>query len=205
MKHGLIAGAAVPVRPLMNDPELQELVADQYGMLVPENELKPVALRPTPTTFEFSVSDQLFDFAEKHHIQMRGHTLVWHGSVPAWVRDNTGQLDLHDVMVEHIRTVVGRYKGRICSWDVVNEAILPSDKEPNGFRKTVWYSAVGPEYIDLAFRTAREADPHSKLVYNVYSVEYDNDEQAEKRRDIPAMIPHMKDNKVPIDAVDPRT
>jgi endo-1,4-beta-xylanase len=185
----------------MNDPVLQELVANQYGILVPENELKPVGLRPSPTTYDFSVSDQIFDFAEKHHLQMRGHTLVWHGSVPAWVRNNAGQLNLRDVMVDHIRTVVGRYKGRVHSWDVVNEAILPSDKEPGGLRKTVWYNAIGPEYIDLAYRTAREADPHVKLCYNDYGVEYNNEQQAEKRRDILALVRHMKDNKVPIDAV----
>lgn len=202
VKHGLLAtGAAVPVRPLMNDPVLQELVVDQYGILVPENELKPVGLRPTATTYDFSVSDQLFDFAEKHKMLMRGHTLVWHGSVPAWVRNNTGQLNLRDAMVDHIRTVAGRYKGRLYSWDVVNEAIQPSDKEPGGLRKTVWYNAMGPEYIDLAYRTAREADPHAKLVYNDYSLEYDNDEQAEKRRDVLALLRHMQDNKVPIDAV----
>ena len=201
VKHGLIAGAAVPVRPLMNDPVFQELVADQYGMLVPENELKPVGLRPSATEFDFSVSDQLFDFAEKHHMQMRGHTLVWHGSVPAWVRNNNGQLNLKDVMIEHIQKVAGHYKGRLYSWDVVNEAILPSDKEPGGFRKTVWYNAMGPEYIDIAFRTAHEADPHAKLVYNDYSLEYDNEEQAEKRKDVLALVRHLKDTKVPIDAV----
>ena len=202
VKHRLVAaGAAVPVRPLMNDPVLQELVADQYGMLVPENELKPVALRPTATTYDFSVADQLFDFAEKHKMMMRGHTLVWHGSVPRWVRDGAGTLNLRDVMVDHIRTVAGHYKGRLYSWDVVNEAIQPSDKQPGGLRKTVWYNAMGPEYLDLAYRTAREADPHAKLVYNDYSLEYDNDEQAEKRQDVLTLLRHFQDTKVPIDAV----
>ena len=201
VKHGLIAGAAVPVRPLMNDPVLQELVAEQYGILVPENELKPRGLRPSPTTYDFSVSDQLFDFAEKHKMLVRGHTLVWHGSVPDWVRTNAAQLNLRDVMVDHIRTVMSRYKGRVQSWDVVNEAIQPTDGEPNGMRKTVWYKAMGMEYIDLAYRSAREADPHAKLSYNDYGVEYDNEEQAERRRDVLALLRRMQQNKVPIDAV----
>ena len=96
---------------------------------------------------------------------------------------------------------MGRYRGRVQSWDVVNEAILPSDNQPNGLRKSFWYDAVGPDYIELAYRTARDADPHAKLAYNDYSVEYDDDEQAERRRQILALLRRMQQNKVPLDAV----
>lgn len=200
-RSGLLAGAAIPVRGLQSDPVFQELVADQYGILVPENELKMVALRPSADKYDFSASDALFAFAKEHGLKMRGHTLVWHGSVPQWVRQQSSTLDLHKVMVEHIQTVMGRYRGQVQAWDVVNEAILPSDGEPNGMRKTVWYNAMGPEYIHIAFRTAREADPNAKLTYNDYGVEYDKEEHAERRRQVLALVRRMQAAKVPIDAV----
>ena len=200
-KFKILAGAAVPVRALQADPVFQELVADQYGILVPENELKMVALRPSLDKFDFTASDALLAFTKQHGMKLRGHTLVWHGSVPQWVRQQSSTLDLRKVMVEHIQTVMGHYKGQIQAWDVVNEAILPSDGDPNGMRKTVWFNAMGPEYIDLAFRTAREADPNAKLSYNDYGVEYDKEDQAEKRRLILAMVRKMKAANVPIDAI----
>jgi endo-1,4-beta-xylanase len=96
---------------------------------------------------------------------------------------------------------MGRYRGRVQSWDVVNEAILPKDGMPGGLRKSLWYDRVGPDYVDLAFRTAREADPQAKLTYNDYGVEYDNTEQAERRRLILDLLRGMQARKVPLDAV----
>ena len=154
-----MAGAAVAMRGLENDSALRDLVAEQYAITVPENELKWIALRPTATGYDFSASDALFAFAATHHMMVRGHTLVWHNSVPEWLRSGATQRDVRQLLVEHIRTVVGRYRGRVHSWDVVNEAILPADGQPDGLRKSFWYDAVGPDYIQrLAYRAAREAD-----------------------------------------------
>jgi endo-1,4-beta-xylanase len=200
-RHGLIAGAAVVVNGLEGDPALQELVAEQYGILVPEGELKWRALRPSATEYDFAASDALFTFAAKHHMLVRGHTLVWHNSVPDWLSKGTSRLDVRKLLVDHIRTVVGRYRGRVHSWDVVNEAILPGDAQPNALRKSFWYDAIGPDYIDLAYRTARGADPHAKLTYNDYGVEYDSDENAERRKHILALVRRMQQNGVPLDAV----
>jgi endo-1,4-beta-xylanase len=197
----MIAGAAVVVRALERDPALQELIAEQYGILVPEGELKWRALRPTATAYDFTVSDALFDFAAKHHMLVRGHTLVWHNSVPDWLRNPASGPDVRQLLVDHIKTVVGRYRGRVHSWDVVNEAILPADAQPNGLRKSFWYDAIGPDYLDLAYRTAREADPHAKLTYNDYGVEYDSDDNADRRKHILALLERMQQNKVPLDAV----
>ena len=199
--HGLIAGPALAIRALEKDPAMQELIADQYGILVPENDLKWRALRPTRNDYDFAASDALFAFAAKHKMLVRAHTLVWHNSVPDWLRDPANRSDARQLLVDHIRTVVGRFRGRVHSWDVVNEAILPSDGLPNGLRKSFWYESVGPDYIELAFRTAREADPHAKLTYNDYGVEYDSEEQTERRKNILALLRRLQDNKVPLDAV----
>jgi len=200
-RHGVIAGAALVVHELESDPVLQQLVTQQFAILVPEGELKWRALRPTATTYNFAASDALFAFAAKHGMQVRGHTLAWHNSVPDWLSKNPTQYDVRQLLVDHIRTVVGRYKGRVHSWDVVNEAILPADGQPGGLRKSFWYQNIGEGYIELAHRAAREADPHVKLCYNDYGVEYDNDESAERRRLILALLERLQKNNVPLDAV----
>ncbi len=199
--HGLMAGAAVVVRILQSDPALQKLITEQYAILVPEGELKWRALRPAQDGFDFTASDALFAFATKHHMLVRGHTFVWHNSVPDWLQECSGKCDVRQLFVDHIRTVATRYRGRVQSWDVVNEAILPKDGQPNGLRKSFWFDAIGPDYIELAFRTAREADPHAKLTYNDYGVEYDSDEDAERRKYILALLRQLRDRNVPLDAV----
>jgi endo-1,4-beta-xylanase len=200
-KHGLLAGAAVVVHALQNDPALQRLITEQYGILVPERELKWRALRPSQDQFDFTQSDALFSFAEAHHLQVRGHTLVWHNSVPDWLKNNSGQMDVRQLLIDHIHTVVGRYRGRVHSWDVVNEAILPDDAQQDGLRRSFWFERAGADYIELAFRAAREADPHVRLTYNDYDIEYDNPEQSARRASILALLHHLQQRNVPIDAV----
>ena len=200
-RHGLVYGSAVIVRVVENDPEYAELIAEQCGIVVPSNELKWVALRPAPDKYDFTRPDFLLRFAKSHKMLMRGHTLCWHASVPSWIRTPENASRTRQFFVDHITTVCRHYAGKLQSWDVVNEAIQPSDGEPGGLRKSFWYEQMGPDYIDLAFRTARAADPHAKLTYNDYGVEYDNDEEAERRRRILEMLRGMKQRGVPIDAV----
>lgn len=200
-RHGLIAGCAVTARTLHNDPALASLVADQFGMLVSENSMKWVALRPAQDSFRFDDADAMMDFAHQHHLQVRGHTLAWHNSIPEWLQNGAASLDVRTLLQQHIRTVVARYRGRIHSWDVVNEAIAPEDKLPGGLRNSFWYQHAGPDYLDLAYRTAREADPHARLCYNDYGVEYDNPASDTKRRLILELVRGMKSRNVPIDAI----
>jgi len=105
-------------------------------------------------------------------------------------------------MVDHIRTVGGRYKGKIHSWDVVNEALLPKDGRPDGLRSSsAWFQLLGPSYIDLAFKTAREVDPHALLTYNEYGIEYDTEEENKKRELMFGLLRRMKADGVPVDAL----
>ncbi len=200
-RHGLLAGAAVVARGLEADPALQQLVAEQYDLLVPEGELKWRALRPSQDRFDFTQSDALLAFADKHHMQLRGHTLVWHNSVPDWLQQNAESLDVRQHFIDHITTVCTHYAGKLQSWDVVNEAVLPKDGKPGGLRNSFWYEHVGPDYIELAYRTARAADPHGLLTYNDYGVEYDNAEHAEHRTVILNLLRDLKSRNVPLDAV----
>ena len=149
------------------------LVEQDCGLLVPENELKWQAIRPSATEFDFRAFDAMLDYAARKKMAMRGHTLLWHRSkwMPSW-------METHDfgsrpasaaeaMMRNHIETVCGRYKGRIASYDVVNETVMPED---GALAQTALSTAIGgtETLVDLAFHTARAAAPGAQLVYNDY-------------------------------------
>lgn len=200
-RHGLTFGAGVIIRNVRDDPDFAALIRGQCGIVVPTNELKWIALRPGPGKFEFERPDFLLTFAQRNHMLLRGHTLCWHESVPDWIKAPNFSGKVRELFADHITTVCKHYAGRIHSWDVVNEGILPADGEPHGLRKSFWYEQVGPDYIEFAFRTARAADPHARLTYNDYGVEFENPEDAERRRLILELLRNLKLRDVPIDAV----
>jgi len=200
-RHGLVFGSAVIIHNVQNDPDFAELIGEQCGIVVPTGELKWIALRPAPDRYDFSRPDFLLQFAQRNHMLMRGHTLCWHESVPDWIKTPENRPNTRQFFVDHITTVCKHFAGQLQSWDVVNEAILPKDGQPGGMRKSFWYEQIGPDYIDLAFRTARAADPHAKLTYNDYGVEFDNDDNAERRRLILELLRGMQKRGVPLDAV----
>jgi endo-1,4-beta-xylanase len=200
-RHGLVSGSAVIIHNVQSDPDFAELIGEQCGIVVPTGELKWIALRPAPDLYDFSRPDFLLQFAQRNNMLMRGHTLCWHESVPEWIQTPENRPNTRQFLVDHITTVCKHFAGQLQSWDVVNEAILPKDGQPGGLRKSFWYDQIGPDYIDLAFRTARAADAHAKLTYNDYGVEYDNDDNAERRRLILELLRGMQMRGVPLDAV----
>ena len=200
--NGLLTGCAVNAKLLREDDGFRELLAEQYSIVVPENCLKWNILRPTADTYNFTDADSLVAFAEAHGMKVRGHNFVWHEAIPAWFAGTVTKDNAEKFLVEHIRTVGGRYKGKIHSWDVVNEAIWVPDGRPDGLRSTSpWFELLGPGYIDLAFRTAREADPNALLTYNDYGIEYDNEENEKKRTAVLGLLRRLKADKVPLDAL----
>ena len=200
--RGLLTGCAVNAGLFRNDETFRNLLADQYSILVPENCLKWSWLRPTAETYSFDDADHLVAFAEAHEIKMRGHNFVWHEGLPRWFAGTVNKDNAEKYLVDHIHTVGGRYKGKIHSWDVVNEAIWIQDGRPDGLRSTSpWFEMLGPGYIDLAFRTARETDPSALLTYNDYGIEYDNDEEGKKRAAVLGLLRRMKKDNVPLDAL----
>lgn len=150
-----------------------ELLAKHFNSITSENDMKWDALQPTEGSFTFSRADAQVAFAKAHNMQVRGHTLVWHSQVPAWVFQVNGQpmtptpenkALLLQRLENHIRAVVGRYKDDVYAWDVVNEVI--DEGQPDGFRRSLWYQITGTEYIERAFRVAHEVDPDAKLYIN---------------------------------------
>jgi endo-1,4-beta-xylanase len=168
VRSGLLVGAAVAAEPLRSDEEYRTVLAREYNVLVPENALKFGNVHPEPERYDFSAFEEILAFAESNDMCVRGHTLVWHRQLPSWIEQRAWTRDeLTEVLRAHIHAVVGRYRGRVHYWDVVNEAI----SDFWGSRSTVWSQVIGSEYIELAFRFAHEADPDALLFYNDYGTE----------------------------------
>lgn len=166
-KCGIYIGAAVE-RGLLNIPDYAQILKREFNILTTENALKFGPVHPQPNTYSFGDADYIINFAESNGMKVRGHTLVWHHQLPDWVTQGKyAREEWINILREHIMTVVGRYRGRIYAWDVVNEAIDDSGI----LRDTVWLRNIGPEYIEMAFRWAHEADPQALLFYNDYGAE----------------------------------
>lgn len=171
-QRGMYLGVAVNHRELADNPAYRETIAREFNMVVAENVMKWQSLQPRRGEWTFEHAEAMVDFAEAQGMRVRGHTLIWHGGLPAWLRNPDEDWDaeeLRELMLEHIRTVVGHFRGRVHDWDVVNEAITPLWRDP--LRPTMWRKVLGPGYIADAFRAAHEADPDARLFYNEFMAE----------------------------------
>jgi endo-1,4-beta-xylanase len=175
MPKGVLLGAALSRAQVEGaDAASAAVAARHFNSITPENLLKPAEVHPEPETFNWGPADAFVAFGEQHAMTVIGHTLVWHQQTPAWFfagKGGTGLADRETAlgrMRAHIHAVVGRYRGRIHGWDVVNEAI--NDDAGGTMRKTKWLEAIGDDYIAKAFEYAREADPQAELYYNDYNL-----------------------------------
>ncbi len=153
-----------------DDPQYLEVAAREFSSVTPENEMKWESLEPEPGRYTFEGADRIVDFAQRNGQRIWGHTLVWHSQLPGWLaQGNFSSEQLKTLLKNHIQAVVGRYRGKVSRWDVVNEAF----NEDGTLRDTIWSRAFGgPEYIAQAFRWAHEADPNALLFYNDYNLEF---------------------------------
>ena len=197
-KSAFLVGAAMNARQFSEvDARGAALVRAQYNSISPENSLKWEVVHPQLGRYDFTEGDQYVAFGEKNKMFMVGHTLVWHSQTPRWVfQDSAGQPLTRDALLarmkDHIYTVVGRYKGKIKGWDVVNEAL----NEDGTMRKSPWFNIIGDDYIIQAFRFAHEADPAAELYYNDYNLEV-----PAKRDGAIALVKRLKAAGVPIHTV----
>jgi Beta-1,4-xylanase len=173
------------------------LIKEHFNSITPENCMKSEVLQPEEGKFDFALADQYVDFGQKNNMFIVGHTLIWHSQAPKWFFvDKDGKDVSREVLIErmknHIYTVVGRYKGRVNGWDVVNEAI----EDDGSFRKSKFYEIIGEDYIRLAFEFAREADPEAELYYNDYSMSKEG-----KRNAVVKMVRNLQSQGVKIDGI----
>ena len=152
-------------------PDVEKVVQAQFNQVVAENCMKGEENHPEVNRFDFSDGDRLAEWAQKNGKTLTGHCLVWHSQPPKWMfTDKKGNLVSRETLIgrmyNHIMTVMTHYKGKVKGWDVVNEAI----QDDGSYRQSLYYKIIGPEFIELAFQFAHEADPDAELYINDYSM-----------------------------------
>ncbi|AJF69036.1 endo-1,4-beta-xylanase [Streptomyces vietnamensis] len=178
----------------LGDSAYTTIAAREFNSVTPENEMKIDATEPQQGQFNFTAGDRVYNWAVQNGKQVRGHTLAWHSQQPGWMQSLSGST-LRQAMISHINGVMAHYKGKIAQWDVVNEAFADGT---SGARRDSNLQRTGNDWIEVAFRTARAADPAAKLCYNDYNVE--NWTWA-KTQAVYAMVKDFKQRGVPIDCV----
>lgn len=172
-------------------------VKKHFNSIVAENCMKSEIIHPERDRYDFSDADNFIDFGEKNNMAIIGHCLVWHSQLAPWFPyDDKGNYVSADTLKQRMRdnilTIVGRYKGRVKGWDVVNEAIL----EDGSYRKSPFYDILGEQFIPLAFQYAHEADPDAELYYNDYAMNV-----PAKRDAVVKMVNDLKQRGLRIDAI----
>ncbi|WP_150245090.1 endo-1,4-beta-xylanase [Nocardiopsis quinghaiensis] len=166
-QQGVRMGTAVASH-LLDQSDYRQTAATEFNSVTHENDLKWETVQPQQGQFSWSNADRVVDFAEQNNQMIHGHTLVWHSQLPSWVENgNFSQDQLRGVMQDHISTTMGRYRGQIGTWDVVNEPIDDNAQ----FRDSVFYQTLGQDFIAEAFRMADQADPSARLFINDYNID----------------------------------
>ncbi len=198
-------GAAISATHLQNNTAYKNVLVKEMNSITPENAMKFANLHPQSQSYAFGDADAIVNFAVAHGMRLHGHTLLWHQSVPGWVQQFNGDSAAWEsVMKTHIQTVVSRYKDKLTSWDVVNEAFLdngalriPDTDTSSRDNGSIWARKLGTDYIARAFTYAREADHDLLLFYNDYGQEY----STAKIQSIKNMVNSFKARGIPIDGI----
>jgi Beta-1,4-xylanase len=197
-KNAFVIGAALNAGQITGqDAKSDDIVVREFSAISPENDLKWERIHPAPDGYHFDIADQYVAFGQAHAMYTVGHVLVWHAQTPRWVfQDAQGNSISKDALLErlrsHIFTVVGRYKGKIKAWDVINEVVGDDGK----MRQSPWYQIGGEELFVKAFQWAHQADPKAELTYNDYNIE-----NPDKRAEALALVKRLKAAGAPITTV----
>ena len=203
---------SIPETHATYEQEYETFFLNEFGLMIPGNNFKWRQLQPKQGDYYFDDTDLILDYAEQHDVEVHGHTLVWGNpkSMPLWLKDEKWkQKELIDILVNHVSTVVTRYKGRVAAWDVVNEAFCDinnasadrcaiEDGELAGLDNSLWYKTIGPKFIEIALRVARTADPDAKLYINENGVEFLGTPKADKYYEFAR---DLVERNIPLDAV----
>jgi endo-1,4-beta-xylanase len=183
---GIDIGAAVAVESLLEEEMYRQVLVREFNLLTAENAMKFIAVEPQQGVYDFKDGDHLVDFAQQNGMRVRGHTFIWHQALPEWLEKGTfTREELIKILQDHIFAEAGHFKGKVFAWDVVNEGL----DDTGSLRSTIWLDGIGPDYIEIAFRTAREADPDALLFYNDFNAEGMN----EKSDAVYALVKDLKE------------
>jgi len=198
-KGRIMVGSAANLNNLHNDHTYATTLSSQYNSFTAEVSCKFGPTEPSRNTFSFADCDAILNASHASNGVFRAHNLIWGVSNPAWLENGRfSPADKRAVLTRHVQALVQHYGGRPYCWDVVNEAV--SDKANEELKANVWYPDV-PDYVDLAFKTARAAHPTVKLFYNDYSIASATGWSADKSNKVFNMISSMKKRGIPIDGV----
>jgi endo-1,4-beta-xylanase len=196
--RGLLFGAA-----MMRDelaPASAILFAREVRLITPSNELKMMAVRPSRDGVDFSGADALIAFADKHRMLVRGHTLVWNEFQPEWI-NALSKRELKELIDNHVDLLCSRYRGRVHSWDVVNEPLRTERSERDWLSGGPYFDTLGPAYIARSLRSARAGDPGAKLLINETHTERDDAFGLRQRKRLLRLIDELQHAGVPLDGI----
>ena len=206
--RGFGYGAAAQSMMLRDNPDYARAYRTECALLVPEYEGKWGTVQPQEGKFDFGPLDVMSAWARQNGKAMRGHALIWHHAVPDWLMKALGEgpQRARGVMEAHFTAVLDHTRENMRDWDVVNEVVAdpPGSDTPQAtgdLRDTPWLRALGPSYIELALRLARERDPTLRITLNEYGVEEEAPHCLEKRRRLLALVRQLRRAGAPLDAV----
>jgi len=204
-RSGRRFGCAIKSSQIAKDPAFTAAVLREAGVIVQEYELKRHVTQARPGRYDFSGNDRLIDFAQEHGLAARGHTLVWYAANPPWLQTALPKVApraKEGLLTGYIEAAMRRYAGRIGEWDVVNEPVEPNQGRADGMRaQNIWEQAFGEDYIDIAFHTARAADPRARLFLTDFGLEHASRRCAARRTAILKLLERALSRRVPIDAL----
>lgn len=190
-------GSSIRYLPFQKDLRLQSLQKLHFSSYTAGSDMKMHQVMPMENSFDFSVVDSIVQHTEDYDQRLFGHNLIWHSSTPTWVKNKAKKNPewLASFMREYIHEYVGRYRGKVHGWDVVNEGLKTAG---SGYRTdSIWYETLGPQYIEMAFRYAHEADPDAVLFYNDFNLERDLD----KFESMMSIVRDFQSREVPISGI----
>ncbi len=191
--NDFLIGTAINTREIEEkDTPADRLIKQQFNAVTPENIMKAEIIQPGWDKYNFDLADKLVAYAKKNNIKVNAHNLIWHSQLPYFMHHMQDADSVRKYFENHIKTVAGRYDGKVYSWDVVNEAL----NEDGTLRNSIFLQKLGDDYVVEAFRLAQKASPHSKLYYNDYNIE-----QPQKRAGAIALIKKIQAAGVRIDGV----
>ncbi|WP_245413632.1 endo-1,4-beta-xylanase [Mangrovicella endophytica] len=194
-------GGAIQIEFIDKDPAYGPAFLDHCDLIMPQNELKFSMMRWTREEFTFEPADRLVEYALSHGKTSRGHCFVWWGATPEWLKAINDPAEVEAELLGHIHTVASRYRGKLQSWDVVNEVIANDPLTEGPLRDTHFMRTMGPRHIPLAFKATAEAHPEAMLVLNDYDLEYVGDRCDARRKVALQLVRQLQDNNIDIGAV----
>lgn len=200
-ERGILFGSCLALKYCAQAPAYQQLFLEQCGIATPEVHMKWDSLSSQPGAYDFSQADSFVSFCAAHHLLVRGHTLIWHQALPAWVTQQMNPGNGQQMMTAHIQKVAGHFAGKLYSWDVVNEVLDPGSQRPDGLRDSPWLRNCGADYLESAFRAASAVDGKALLIWNETYLEVSNGFGQGKRSALLSQLDRLLAKGVPIHGI----